>query len=232
MKKYDINEVIRLRDQEKLQWKQIEEIIGVSSETLRKTYKRTKEGISSAEQNPNNIVNQKLRGLKRKYSAILEYGGKCQKCGYNQNLSALEFHHRNPEEKELQLDIRTFANTSLEKLKKELDKCDLLCSNCHKEHHYPEYDINNIGNLLKEIESERVDFTREKRISICPYCKREFKYVKGKIYCSKECRENDKHYPSIEEVNEQYEILGNWEKVAHHFGLTRKIIQGIRKRNS
>ena len=33
-------------------------------------------------------------------------------------------------------------------------------------------------------------------------------------------------------AHEQYEILGNWEKVAQHFGLTRKIIQGIRKRNS
>lgn len=231
MKEYDINEVIRLRDQEKLQWKQIEEIIGVSSETLRKTYKRTKEGLSAREANPNNVVNQKLRGLKRKYSAILERGGQCQKCGYHQNLSALEFHHRNPEEKEFQIDLRAFANTSIEKLKIELDKCDLLCSNCHAEHHHPEYDINNIENLLKEIESNRIDFTKEKRISICPYCKREFKYVKGKIYCSKECRENNKHYPSIEEVNEQYKILGNWEKVAQHFGLTRKIIQGIRKRN-
>ena len=105
MNKYDINEVIRLREKEKLQWKQIEEIIGVSSETLRKAYKRKVEGLSATEANPNNIVNQKLRGLKRKYSAILEYGGKCQKCGYHQNLSALEFHHRNPEEKELQLDI-------------------------------------------------------------------------------------------------------------------------------
>lgn len=38
--------------------------------------------------------------------------------------------------------------------------------------------------------------------------------------------------PSLEEVNEQYEILKNWEKVAQHFGLTRRIIQGIRKKDS
>lgn len=55
---------------------------------------------------------------------------------------------------------------------------------------------------------------------------------KGKIYCSKECRDADKHYPSLEEVNEQYEILKNWEKVAQHFGLTRRVIQGIRKKDS
>lgn len=33
-------------------------------------------------------------------------------------------------------------------------------------------------------------------------------------------------------VNEQYEILKNWEKVAQHFGLTRRVIQGIRKKDS
>lgn len=45
-------------------------------------------------------------------------------------------------------------------------------------------------------------------------------------------RNADKHYPSLEEVNEQYEILKNWEKVAQHFGLTRRVIQGIRKKDS
>jgi predicted DNA-binding protein (UPF0251 family) len=53
MKEYDINEVIRLRDEEKLKWKEIEEIIGVSLETLRKAYKRIKEGKTSHEINPN-----------------------------------------------------------------------------------------------------------------------------------------------------------------------------------
>ena len=52
-KEYDIIEVIRLRDEEKLKWKEIEEIIGISLETLRKTYKRTKEGKTSHEVNPN-----------------------------------------------------------------------------------------------------------------------------------------------------------------------------------
>ena len=30
----------------------------------------------------------------------MKRGGKCERCGYNANLSALEFHHKNPEEKE------------------------------------------------------------------------------------------------------------------------------------
>lgn len=68
--------------------------------------------------------------------------------------------------------------------------------------------------------------------SVCPVCGKRFPKSKGKIYCSKECRDADKHYPSLEEVNEQYEILKNWEKVAQHFGLTRRVIQGIRKKDS
>ena len=62
-------------------------------------------------------------------------------------------------------------------------------------------------------------------------CGKRFRKTKGKIYCSEECRWKAKNYPPIEEVNEQYKILGSWEKVAQHFGLTRRIIQGIRKRS-
>lgn len=39
-KEYDIEKVIELRDSQNLKWKEIEEIIGVSAETLRKAYKR------------------------------------------------------------------------------------------------------------------------------------------------------------------------------------------------
>ena len=42
----------------------------------------------------NNYRNQILRGLKRKYESILSRGGKCERCGYDKNISALEFHHK------------------------------------------------------------------------------------------------------------------------------------------
>ena len=50
--------------------------------------------------NTNCYENQKIRGLKRKYEAIMSRGGRCELCGYNKNLAALEFHHKNPSEKE------------------------------------------------------------------------------------------------------------------------------------
>lgn len=179
--------------------------------------------------NPNNYENQKLRGLKRKYEAVLQKGGKCERCGYDKNLSALEFHHRNPEEKEFQIDIRRFSNTNLETLKKELDKCELLCSNCHHEHHNPNLSLDNVASIISN--SSKTSFSNPTG-NVCPVCGTRFPKVTGKIYCSEQCRWKDKGYPSLDEVNQKYEELKSWEKVAQSFGLTRKIIQGIRKRNS
>ena len=73
-KEYDIEKVIELRDSQNLKWKEIEEIIGVSAETLRKAYKRKKEGLSCTEANPNNYPKQKQRGLLRKIQLINEFG--------------------------------------------------------------------------------------------------------------------------------------------------------------
>ena len=70
---------------------------------------------------------------KKKLWAIDYLGGKCKICGYDKCASALEFHHRNPEEKEFS--ISKYQNSTYERLKKELDKCDLLCANCHREQH-------------------------------------------------------------------------------------------------
>lgn len=58
------------------------------------------------------------------------------------------------------------------------------------------------------------------------------KAYKRKLYCSDECKYKSKNYSSIEEVTEQYKLLHSWEKVAQHFNLTRKIIQGIRNKDS
>jgi hypothetical protein len=65
----------------------------------------------------------------------VEYkGGKCSSCGYNKCIAALEFHHLDPSKKDFS--ISSSGNTrSWNKVKEELDKCVLLCSNCHREVH-------------------------------------------------------------------------------------------------
>ena len=177
----------------------------------------------------NSYEAQKKRGLQRKWDIIQERGGKCERCGYFGNIGALEFHHLNPDEKDFQLDVRKLSNTKLEILREEFSKCVMLCANCHREEHYPDLAYENISELLKT--SNKLSFSNPGG-SICPVCKERFKKSKGKIYCSDKCRKEDKGYPSIKAVLEQYELLGTWQKVSDHFGLTRKIVQGIRNQNS
>jgi hypothetical protein len=73
------------------------------------------------------------RKINQKMKAIEYKGGKCQICGYNKCHGALEFHHRDPSEKDFT--IAKICARKWEFLKQELDKCDLLCSNCHREVH-------------------------------------------------------------------------------------------------
>ena len=60
---------------------------------------------------------------------------KCAKCGDTRNY-ILEFHHKDPKQKEFT--IGRMRNYSLEKIQKEIDKCIVLCCNCHREFHYLE----------------------------------------------------------------------------------------------
>jgi hypothetical protein len=61
----------------------------------------------------------------------------CSNCREN-HIACLEFHHVNPSEKDLVL-ARVVANGwSKERIQKELNKCIVLCSNCHRKLHYKE----------------------------------------------------------------------------------------------
>lgn len=69
----------------------------------------------------------------KKEKAVTYLGGECTKCGYKKCLAALEFHHLDPSKKDIT--PAKVLNRSWENIKKEIDKCILLCSNCHKEEH-------------------------------------------------------------------------------------------------
>lgn len=65
----------------------------------------------------------------------LEYkGAKCEKCGYNHSISALEFHHLDPSQKDFTISSGNLSS-DWAVVKEELDKCILLCANCHREEH-------------------------------------------------------------------------------------------------
>ena len=72
------------------------------------------------------------RRIEMKRKAIEYKGGKCERCDYDRCERALSFHHLDPNEKEIKL---SRPSISWEKMKKELDKCILVCMNCHMEIH-------------------------------------------------------------------------------------------------
>jgi hypothetical protein len=61
---------------------------------------------------------------------------KCSRCE-QAHVACLEFHHRNPAEKDFLLSVGV-AKYSLKRLQAEVDKCEVICSNCHRIHHWEE----------------------------------------------------------------------------------------------
>ncbi len=81
-----------------------------------------------------NSCNTKVRRHRLKLAGIKYLGGKCIECGYKKSPAALQYHHKDPLTKTVTVGNNSFADW--EKLKLELDKCELLCANCHACKHY------------------------------------------------------------------------------------------------
>ena len=73
----------------------------------------------------------------RKLKLLEAKGGmKCSRCSYNKQIpDVYEFHHRDPLEKDPQWGKMITNNHRLDVLLIEIEKCDLLCANCHREIH-------------------------------------------------------------------------------------------------
>ena len=85
------------------------------------------------------MTSQELKKMALKYK-----GNKCILCGYNRCIAALSFHHVNPFQKKANIsDI-----TNWETMKDELNKCVLVCANCHSEIHSGQVDITIFDDLL------------------------------------------------------------------------------------
>lgn len=96
-------------------WKQYRYWIKPESERL-----KIKEGQEKYRNKCKNLITKAKKDL-----------GGCKICGYNKCLEALEFHHIDSKQK----DGNISRIRNVDKLNKEIDKCVLLCSNCHREFH-------------------------------------------------------------------------------------------------
>lgn len=64
----------------------------------------------------------------------LKSGLRCR-CGEN-HPACLDFHHRNPKEKEISISDFIIKGIGIARFIEELEKCDVLCSNCHRKLHW------------------------------------------------------------------------------------------------
>ncbi len=74
------------------------------------------------------------RRKKVREMAIAYKGGVCSICGYDRCMGALEFHHPDPSQKDFSISMDGLTR-SWDRVKKEIEKCVLICANCHREIH-------------------------------------------------------------------------------------------------
>ena len=77
---------------------------------------------------------QRVQRTNRRRELIEMKGGGCEKCGYDENISVLSFHHRNPEIKNFNMSGNNLMR-KWDDVLEEAEKCVLLCRNCHRESH-------------------------------------------------------------------------------------------------
>lgn len=87
---------------------------------------------------------EKARSLKRRklvekeireYLQNIKISRGCLFCGED-HVACLDFHHIDPNEKEETISAIPKRGWSYERIDKELEKCIVLCSNCHRKLHY------------------------------------------------------------------------------------------------
>ena len=132
-----------------------------------------------------------LKNQKYKLRALQYKGCKCEKCGYDRNIAALEFHHLDPAQKDFGISA---THRCWEEVKTELDKCILVCANCHRELHNPQATIE----YLEKAIEEHKDLIQIKQTK-AKGCKYKF---------------------TLEEVNSKYEELKSWQLVADFYNIS------------
>ena len=168
---------------------------------------------------------------RRKENLIKVCGGKCALCGYNRLPDALDFHHIDPSQKSYGIASGGTCH-DLEADLKEVKKCLLVCSNCHREIHAGLYLIEELIEkqvFLEEVaESLREDkyFRTGTKVYHCENCGCEItKYSKSGL-CDKCVKESKRtvERPSREELKALIRSTP-FTKIGEHFGVSDNTIR-------
>jgi len=171
----------------------------------------------------NTYFSQTIRGVKRKIFFVRLLGGKCSKCGYHKNLSSLVFHHT--DNKDFPLNIRHLSNNSFDKLKKEVDKCVLLCSNCHNELHNPDFDFIKAEDMINTYGKKQKLKRNKKHKTYCIDCDDEILSTSIRCKrCSGNYKRKIKDRPTKEEL--LFELSQTTQtKMSEKYGVSRTTIR-------
>jgi len=77
----------------------------------------------------------RLERRRRKEILVKMLGGHCAICGYNKSITALSFHHKQPKKKCFDISSNGNLLRDWDEIVQEVQKCKLLCLNCHAEYH-------------------------------------------------------------------------------------------------
>lgn len=191
------------------------------------------------------VINWRRR-LKQR--AIDYKGGKCIICGYNKCNGSLVFHHVDHEDKDFS--VASGSIRSWKRVKKELDKCVIVCMNCHGELHsknivaienvfqFSETSIGIDHNILRSFEKEFgkelvakevgvwIEYLEEKiskaQDTLCPVCGKP--KDKKAATCSVECFGVKNRKVDWDKMDEKLIEMVNkkipWTKIGKHFGIS------------
>lgn len=96
----------------------------------KRKYDRDKWASQKQQRNPRKRETQKvIRDERRNYIVSILRASQCVDCG-NSDWRVLEFDHRTQKEKEF--NIADSVHYSVARIQKEIDKCDVVCANCHR----------------------------------------------------------------------------------------------------
>lgn len=187
------------------------------------------EGLSASERTVKKRQSAKKQGVKN-------LGGKCLKCGETRPY-ILSFHHLDAKEKD-NVPSRYIANSQFDLFFKEIQKCGLLCNNCHGEFHYLEANkgitIENYLQMSKEeiyniysdpVEEHKYTYAEQPK---CKKCGKIISLGTKTQLCSK-CQSESRRIVKRPDKEKLFEILminkGNFTKVGSLFNVTDNAIR-------